>query len=47
MEKKRELGQHGDIKMLFAAQRSGTAADKVSGLSVLIGDNAVANLRAG
>ncbi|KAG6428816.1 hypothetical protein SASPL_106853 [Salvia splendens] len=39
-------GQHGDIKMLFATQRSGTAADKVSALSVLIGDNAVANLRA-
>ncbi|KAL6568326.1 hypothetical protein OROHE_004010 [Orobanche hederae] len=38
-------GQHGDIKMLFATQRSGTAADKVSALSVLIGDNAVANLR--
>ncbi|KAL0319476.1 UNVERIFIED_CONTAM: CCAAT/enhancer-binding protein zeta [Sesamum angustifolium] len=38
-------GQHGDIKMLVATQRSGTAADKVSALSVLIGDNAVANLR--
>ncbi|KAG8380205.1 hypothetical protein BUALT_Bualt07G0169200 [Buddleja alternifolia] len=38
-------GQHGDIKMLFTTQRSGTAADKVSALSVLIGDNAVANLR--
>ncbi|XP_051135888.1 protein SLOW WALKER 2 [Andrographis paniculata] len=39
-------GQHGDIKMLLATQRSGTAADKVSALSVLIGDNAVGNLRA-
>ncbi|KAH6773344.1 CCAAT-binding factor [Perilla frutescens var. frutescens] len=39
-------GQHGDIKMLLATQRSGTAADKVSALTVLIGDNAVANLRA-
>ncbi|KAL3632097.1 hypothetical protein CASFOL_025081 [Castilleja foliolosa] len=38
-------GQNGDIKMLFTTQRSGTAADKVSALSVLIGDNAVANLR--
>ncbi|KAI3455663.1 hypothetical protein Pfo_012326 [Paulownia fortunei] len=38
-------GQHGDIKMLVATQRSGTAADKVSALSVMIGDNAVANLR--
>ncbi|KAL9157163.1 hypothetical protein ABFS82_09G127300 [Erythranthe guttata] len=38
-------GQHGDIKMLIATQRSGTAADKVSALSVMIGDNAVANLR--
>lgn len=38
-------GQQGDIKMLLATQRSGTAADKVSALSVLIGDNAVANLR--
>ncbi|XP_011072672.1 CCAAT/enhancer-binding protein zeta [Sesamum indicum] len=38
-------GQHGDIKMLVATQRSGTAADKVSALSVLIGDNAIANLR--
>lgn len=38
-------GKHGDIKMLYTTQRSGTAADKVSALSVLIGDNAVANLR--
>lgn len=38
-------GKHGDIKMLVATQRSGTAADKVSALSVMIGDNAVANLR--
>ncbi|CAA0829454.1 Unknown protein [Striga hermonthica] len=38
-------GQNGDIKMLYATQRSGTAADKVSALSVLIGDNAVANSR--
>lgn len=39
-------GQHGEIKMVLATQRSGTAADKVSALTVLIGDNAVANLRA-
>lgn len=38
-------GKHGDIKMLYTTQRSGTAADKVSALSVLIGDNAVANVR--
>lgn len=38
-------GQSGDIKMLIATQRSGTAADKVSAFSVLVGDNPVANLR--
>ncbi|KAL5822285.1 hypothetical protein ACOSQ3_020193 [Xanthoceras sorbifolium] len=38
-------GQTGDIKMLVATQRSGTAADKVSAFSVMVGDNAVANLR--
>ncbi|KMT04769.1 hypothetical protein BVRB_7g169480 [Beta vulgaris subsp. vulgaris] len=38
-------GQSGDIKMLIATQRSGTAADKVSAYSVLIGDNPIANLR--
>ncbi|KAL2555049.1 CCAAT-binding factor [Forsythia ovata] len=38
-------GQSGDIKMLMATQRSGTAADKVSAFSVLVGDNPVANLR--
>ncbi|XP_073039989.1 protein SLOW WALKER 2 [Primulina eburnea] len=38
-------GKSGDIKMLVATQRSGTAADKVSALSVMVGDNAVANLR--
>ncbi|EEF30251.1 conserved hypothetical protein [Ricinus communis] len=38
-------GQSGDIKMLAATQRSGTAADKVSAFSVLVGDNAIANLR--
>ncbi|KAL8138359.1 hypothetical protein V2J09_004360, partial [Rumex salicifolius] len=39
-------GQSGDIKMLLTTQRSGTAADKVSAYSVLIGDNPLANLRA-
>ncbi|KNA04215.1 hypothetical protein SOVF_201750 isoform B, partial [Spinacia oleracea] len=39
-------GQSGDIKMLIATQRSGTAADKVSAYSVLIGDNPIANMRA-
>lgn len=38
-------GQTGDIKMLAATQRSGTAADKVSAFSVIVGDNPVANLR--
>lgn len=38
-------GQSGDIKMLIATQRSGTAADKVSAFSVMVGDNAVANIR--
>ncbi|CAI9114481.1 OLC1v1015212C1 [Oldenlandia corymbosa var. corymbosa] len=38
-------GKNGDIKMLMATQRSGTAADKVSAFSVMVGDNAVANLR--
>lgn len=38
-------GQSGDIKMLAATQRSGTAADKVSAFSVLVGDNPIANLR--
>ena len=38
-------GQSGDIKMLIATQRSGTATDKVSAFSVLVGDNPVANLR--
>lgn len=38
-------GQNGDIKMLIATQRSGTAADKVSAFSVMVGDNPVANLR--
>jgi hypothetical protein len=31
--------------MLISTQRSGTAADKVSAFSVLVGDNPVANLR--
>ncbi|EXB88184.1 hypothetical protein L484_003578 [Morus notabilis] len=38
-------GQSGDIKMLYATQRSGTVTDKVSAFSVLVGDNPVANLR--
>lgn len=38
-------GQNGDIKMLVATQRSGTAADKVSAFSVMVGENPVANLR--
>lgn len=38
-------GQSGDIKMLVATQRSGTATDKVSAFSVMVGDNPIANLR--
>lgn len=38
-------GQSGDIKMLAATQRSGTATDKVSAFSVMIGDNPIANLK--
>ncbi|XP_030535917.1 protein SLOW WALKER 2 [Rhodamnia argentea] len=38
-------GQSGDVKMLVATQRSGTAADKVSAFSVMVGDNPMANLR--
>ncbi|XP_020226115.1 CCAAT/enhancer-binding protein zeta [Cajanus cajan] len=38
-------GQSSDIKMLVSTQRSGTAADKVSAFSVLVGDNPIANLR--
>ncbi|CAI9779931.1 unnamed protein product [Fraxinus pennsylvanica] len=38
-------GQSGDIKMLIATQRAGTAADKVAAFTVLVGDNPVANLR--
>lgn len=39
-------GKSSDIKMLITTQRSGTAADKVSAFSVLVGDNPIANLRA-
>jgi ribosome biogenesis protein MAK21 len=38
-------GQSGDIKMLIATQRSGTATDKVSAFSVMIGDNPIANVK--
>lgn len=38
-------GKSGDIRMLVTTQRSGTAADKVSAFSVMVGDNPVANLR--
>ncbi|XP_059645531.1 protein SLOW WALKER 2 isoform X2 [Cornus florida] len=38
-------GQSGDIKMLVATQRSGTATDKVSAFSVMLGENPIANLR--
>ncbi|XP_047341248.1 protein SLOW WALKER 2 [Impatiens glandulifera] len=35
----------GDIKMLLKTQRSGTASDKVSAFSVLVGENPIANIR--
>lgn len=38
-------GQSGDIKMVLTTLRSGTAADKISAFSVMIGDNPTANLR--
>ncbi|MCL7036567.1 hypothetical protein MKW94_002438 [Papaver nudicaule] len=38
-------GSSGDIKMLLATQRSGTAVDKVSAFSVLVGENPIANIR--
>ncbi|CAN4085120.1 unnamed protein product [Withania somnifera] len=38
-------GQSGDIKMVLTTLRSGTAADKISAFSVMIGDNPPANLR--
>ncbi|KAJ4951263.1 hypothetical protein NE237_028095 [Protea cynaroides] len=38
-------GKSGDIKMLMTTQRSGTAADKVSAFSVLVGENPIANMR--
>ncbi|KAF6166730.1 hypothetical protein GIB67_005606 [Kingdonia uniflora] len=37
-------GRDGDIKMLFTTQRSGTASDKVSAFSVMVGENPVATL---
>lgn len=39
------MGRNGDIKMLLATQKSGTAADKVSAFSVLLGENPIANMR--
>ncbi|XP_042482910.1 CCAAT/enhancer-binding protein zeta isoform X2 [Macadamia integrifolia] len=38
-------GKSGDIKMLMTTQRSGTAADKVSAFSLLVGENPIANMR--
>ncbi|GLU14192.1 hypothetical protein SLE2022_307760 [Rubroshorea leprosula] len=38
-------GKAGDMKMVMASQRSGTAADKVSAFSVVVADNPVANMR--
>ncbi|KAK2998509.1 hypothetical protein RJ639_024601 [Escallonia herrerae] len=38
-------GHSGDIKMLVATQRSGTAADKVSAFSVMIGESPIANVK--
>ncbi|KAM1010922.1 hypothetical protein ACFX13_047074 [Malus domestica] len=38
-------GKSGDIKLLLTTQRSGTASDKISAFSVLVGDNPIANMR--
>nr|CAN61791.1 hypothetical protein VITISV_015796 [Vitis vinifera] len=38
-------GQSGDIKMLVTTAKAGTAADKVSAFSVMVGENPIANLR--
>ncbi|EOY27355.1 JHL06B08.2 protein, putative isoform 1 [Theobroma cacao] len=38
-------GKSGDMKMVMASQRSGTAADKVSAFSFVVADNPVANLK--
>ncbi|KAG8482387.1 hypothetical protein CXB51_027255 [Gossypium anomalum] len=38
-------GKSGDMKMVLASQRSGTAADKVSAFSFVVADNPVANLK--
>ncbi|PRQ51668.1 putative CCAAT-binding factor [Rosa chinensis] len=38
-------GKSGDIKLLLTTQRSGTASDKISAFSVLVGDDPIANLR--
>ncbi|XVF27125.1 hypothetical protein REPUB_Repub14bG0079700 [Reevesia pubescens] len=38
-------GKYGDMKMVLASQRSGTAADKVSAFSFVVADNPVANLK--
>lgn len=38
-------GRSGDIKMLIATQRSGTAVDKVSAHSVMVAENPIANIR--
>ncbi|XWS16115.1 hypothetical protein CRYUN_Cryun34aG0057900 [Craigia yunnanensis] len=38
-------GKSGDMKMVLASQRSGTAADKVSAFSFVVADNTVANLK--
>ncbi|XP_009798089.1 protein SLOW WALKER 2 [Nicotiana tabacum] len=45
MDYESSRGQSGDIKMVLTTLRSGTAADKVSAFSVMIGDNPTANLR--
>ncbi|GMH17563.1 hypothetical protein Nepgr_019404 [Nepenthes gracilis] len=45
MDYEASKGQSGDIKMLIATQRSGTAVDKVSAHSVLVADNPIANMR--
>lgn len=38
-------GKSGDMKMVIAAQKAGTEADKVTAFEIMVGENAIANLR--
>ena len=39
-------GKSADMRMVSMAQKSGTTADKVAAITVLVQDNPVANLKA-